>query len=120
MPSSTWSPNPDSEINVLKNICLKSQGNYGNEFNLNATSGHSTDIHYIRQNNNLITDGKPNMLLDWKTVKSKLPWGVVLLISGGYALAEATEVRLHLREQMEQMTKNRLRFMSNIKLYSLP
>ena len=89
----------------MKNICLKSHGNYGNEFNLNATSGHSTDIHYIRQNNNLITDGKPNMLLDWKTVKSKMPWDVVLLISGGYALAEATEVRLHLREEVKQMTK---------------
>ena len=40
------------------------------------------------------------MLLDWKTVKSKMPWDVVLLISGGFALAEATEVGLYLREHI--------------------
>ena len=50
------------------------------------------------------------MLLDWKTVKSKMPWDVVLLISGGYALAEATEVRLHLREEVKQMTQKLLAF----------
>ena len=35
-----------------------------------------------------------------KTVKSKMPWDVVLLLSGGFALAEATEVGLCLREKM--------------------
>ena len=33
------------------------------------------------------------MLLDWKTVKTKMPWDVVLLLGGGFALAAATEVQ---------------------------
>jgi len=33
-------------------------------------------------------------LLDWKTVSTKLPWGPVIIIGGGYALAEGCNVRL--------------------------
>ena len=32
-------------------------------------------------------------LLDWNTVCTKLPWGPVFILGGGYALAEAFEVR---------------------------
>lgn len=32
-------------------------------------------------------------LLDWDTVNQKIPWGVLLLMGGGFAVAEACEVR---------------------------
>jgi len=31
-------------------------------------------------------------LLDWETVSTKLPWGPVFILGGGYALADAFEV----------------------------
>ena len=40
----------------------------------------------------IFSGSPPSMLLDWKTVKIKMPWDIVLLISGGFALAETTEV----------------------------
>jgi len=30
-------------------------------------------------------------LLDWQTVEKRLPWGVIMLLGGGFALADATE-----------------------------
>jgi len=32
-------------------------------------------------------------LMDWETVSTKLPWGPVFVLGGGYALAEALKVR---------------------------
>ena len=31
-------------------------------------------------------------LIDWKTVESNLAWGIILLLGGGFALSEASEV----------------------------
>ena len=32
-------------------------------------------------------------LLDWQTVQRKMPWGTIVLLGGGLALAEGTKVR---------------------------
>lgn len=31
-------------------------------------------------------------ILNWKTVEKKLPWGVILIFGGGFALAEGCNV----------------------------
>ena len=33
-------------------------------------------------------------ILDWKTVQAKLPWGVIILLGGGFALADMCKVSL--------------------------
>lgn len=46
--------------------------------------------------NSVESDGKrkirvPPALLNWKTVHEKMPWGIVLLLGGGFALAKGSE-----------------------------
>lgn len=35
----------------------------------------------------------PPPLLNWKTVNKKMPWNIVFLLGGGFALAKGSEVR---------------------------
>lgn len=35
----------------------------------------------------------PPTLLNWKTVNEKMPWNIVFLMGGGFALAKGCEVR---------------------------
>lgn len=35
----------------------------------------------------------PPALLNWKTVNEKMPWNIVFLLGGGFALAQGSEVR---------------------------
>lgn len=47
--------------------------------------------------------GKRAALLDWNTVEKRLPWGIILLFGGGFAMAEAfkaTGLSLWLGEQL--------------------
>ncbi|HEY5688146.1 MAG TPA: DASS family sodium-coupled anion symporter [Yeosuana sp.] len=37
---------------------------------------------------NKVSSKKPTMLLDWKSA-SKVPWGVVMIVGGGYAIADS-------------------------------
>lgn len=33
-------------------------------------------------------------LLEWNVIQKKMPWGVVILLGGGFSMAKATKVRV--------------------------
>lgn len=35
----------------------------------------------------------PPTLLEWKVVHKRMPWNIILLLGGGYALASGSEVK---------------------------
>ena len=39
----------------------------------------------------IVTKASPP-LIDWKTAEKRLPWGIILLLGGGFALAAVSEV----------------------------
>ena len=47
---------------------------------------------------------RANALLDWATVSTKMPWGPVILLGGGYALADGMQVS-RLMEISKQASK---------------
>ncbi len=49
--------------------------------------------------------GQPRRLLDWEAVEQRMPWGMLLLIGGGFAVADAfdaTELSAWIGAQFEQ------------------
>ena len=46
---------------------------------------------------------KVSALLDWEYVSSKLPWGPLLIIGSGYALAQAFEVKVSLLRNRQKL-----------------
>lgn len=42
-------------------------------------------VHFSREN--IGKDKRGDFLLDWKTVETQMPWGILLLFGGGFALA---------------------------------
>ena len=42
-------------------------------------------VHFSREE--IGKDKRGDFLLDWKTVETRMPWGILLLFGGGFALA---------------------------------
>jgi len=68
------------------------------EFIVNVKVGDSTAamlavflLFVIPKSLSCFSGGPTDALLDWKYVQDNLPWGVVLLMGGGFALSEASE-----------------------------
>lgn len=50
----------------------------------------------------------PPALLVWKVVHERMPWNIVLLLGGGYALATGSEVKKRWRIQKSRTNEHYL------------
>ncbi|KAB5548694.1 hypothetical protein PHYPO_G00058510 [Pangasianodon hypophthalmus] len=60
-------------------------------------SGSREDQHEVTEGENTVQPRQkkrkaPSALLEWKVVHERMPWNIVLLLGGGYALASGSEV----------------------------
>ena len=75
----------------MKNIyLLKLKGGNVHIYDYNISINHA-----IYKGLSFISEGKPKFLLDWKSVKERFSWDVLLLIGGGFALADTTMVNIN-------------------------
>lgn len=73
-PGAVWETQPVTHLNMLRTSCIGAHGEFIGS--AATTQGASSAPR----------------LLSWKVVQKKLPWGIVLLLGGGFALAKGSEV----------------------------
>lgn len=56
-------------------------------------------------------------LVTWKVVQTKLPWGLIFLLGGGFALAEGSKVSAWFKQLMTDMIA--IFHVINVELYDL-